>query len=97
MESQLYTLTVLDLNNIRFMFSGSLLDILSLSNIEFPTASTLENVDYISTLTVKKTGILLREFLVFTKHKELTGFYQTSLVIHTRFLTRKKTEGFFLF
>ena len=74
MESQLYTLTVLDLNNIRFMFSGSLLDILSLSNIEFPTASTLENVDYISTLTVKKTGILPREFLVLPSTRNLQGF-----------------------
>ena len=97
MESQLYTLTVLDLNNVRFMFSGSLLDILSLSNIEFPAASTLENVNYISTLAIEKASILPKEFLVSTEHKELTGFYQTSLVVQARFLTRKKTKGFFRF
>ena len=77
------------------MFSGSLLDILSLSNIEFPAASTLENVNYISTLAIEKASILPKEFLVSTKHKELTGFYQTSLGVQTRFLTRKKTKGFF--
>ena len=97
MESQLYTLSVLDLNNVRFVISGSLLDILSLSNIEFPAMSTLENVNYISTLAIEKASIFPREFPVSTKHKELTGFYQTSLVVHTRFLTRKKAKGFFRF
>ena len=93
MESQLFTLTILNFDDIRLVFSGSLFEILGFSHIEFPTTSTFKNIYDILAIAGEISIVLPGELSVSTESERLARFNQPISMVGTWFSTGKQTDG----